>query len=131
MSKQKALDILQQIELLTDNEKLKNALSKVITSKSSMTWLDVCKTLLPAAVDSVENSKVVLTSKAKNKLVSDLILPLIKDKLPWYIKPFAGKLLSSIIDLVIAVLNGLFTKDWGNVKKELTKDDEKLVAGTN
>ncbi len=119
--KEEALEVLQKASVLLKEPELANVLQRSLYSKTNMTWLDVAQTVLPIAIESVENSKVVLPGSAKNEIVTEIVLPLIKDKLPWYIKPFAAKLLSWVIDLIVGALNKLFTKDWG-------KDAEDTVA---
>lgn len=109
-------DVLADAQVLLADSKLTEKLSKTITSSSDKTWLDVATNVLPVVISTVEKGKVELTSNEKSKLVSDLILPLIKDKLPWYIKPFASKLVNYVIDIIVGALNKLFTKDWS--KKE-------------
>jgi len=111
--KEEAIDVLERAgEFLKDPE-LASVMQRAIYSKTEMTWLGLASTVLPIAIESVEKSRVMLPSAAKNEIVTEIVMPLIKDKLPWYIKPFAAKLISWAIDLIIAALNKLFTKNWG------------------
>ena len=119
--KQEALEVLQKAGVLLKDPELATVLQRSLYSKTNMTWLDVAQIALPIAIDSVENSKVVLPGAAKNEIVTEIVLPLIKDKLPWYIKPFASKLLSWAIDLIVGALNKLFTKQWGKKQEEEPK----------
>ena len=111
--KEEALEVLRKAGELLQDPELSPNIQHAISTKTDLTWLDIANTVLPIAIDSVENSQVILTSKAKNMLVTNILLPLVKDKLPWYVKPFAGKLISWAIDLIVNVLNKLFTKKWG------------------
>ena len=108
-------------------------MTQAISSKSNMTWLDVAQTALPIAIESVENSKVVLPAQVKASIVANVVMPLIKDKLPWYVKPFATKLIGWFIDVIVASLNKLFTKQWGEGAAEIAEHGvETLKAeGTN
>lgn len=115
--KEEALEVLQKASSLLNEPELTNVLQRALYSKTDMTWLDVAKTALPIAIKSVEDSQVILPSSAKNEIVTEIVLPLIKDKLPWYVKPFAAKLVSWAIDLIVSALNKLFTKDWGKEEK--------------
>lgn len=123
--KEEALEVLEKAGSLLKEPELANVLQRALYSKSNMTWLDVAQTVLPIAIESVENSKVILPGSAKNEIVTEIVMPLIKDKLPWYIKPFASKLISWAIDLIVGALNKLFTKDWG--KKEDTEKAEGTI----
>lgn len=122
--KEEALEVLEKAGSLLKEPELANVLQRALYSKSNMTWLDVAQTVLPIAIESVENSQVILPGSAKNEIVTEIVLPLIKDKLPWYIKPFATKLISWAIDLIVSALNKLFTKDWGK------KDEEEKAEGS-
>ena len=123
--KEEALEVLEKASVLLKEPELANVLQRALYSKTNMTWLDVAQTVLPIAIESVENSKVILPGAAKNEIVTEMVLPLIKDKLPWYIKPFAAKLLSWIIDLIVGALNKLFTKDWGKNAEDTSTEQEK------
>ena len=120
--KEEALEVLQKTGEILKEPEFAESIQHAISSKVDMTWLEVANIVLPMAIDSVENSKVKMSSNAKNKLVTDLILPLIKDKLPWYAKPFAAKLIGWAIDLIVGALNKLFTKKW---KKEVVETNVK------
>ena len=125
--KQEVLEVLYKTDYLLKDEAFSDKIKVAVSSKSNMTWLDIASTVLPIAIDSVENSKVHLSSATKNAIVTNVVLPLIKDKLPWYIKPFASKLISWAIDLIVSTLNKLFTKKW---KKELPDTEVKQAEGT-
>lgn len=103
--------LLDAQELLQDS-KLSETLGKTISESSDKTWLDVATTTLPVIISTIEKGQVELSSKEKSEIVSGLIVPLIKDKLPFYIKPFATKIVNYLIDIVVGALNKLFTKDW-------------------
>lgn len=118
--KQQALEALHTAADLLKDSELPEAMTKAISSKTDMTWVGLAQTVLPIAIESVENSKVTLPSSTKNTLVTNIVMPLIKDKLPWYIKPFAGKIVEWFIDVIIGALNALFTKGWGK-KVEATE----------
>ena len=77
-----------------------------------MTWFELLQNVTPIVIASVEKGKIELTSQEKANLATDIILPLVKDKLPWYIKPFANTLIKKVIDVIISALNKLFTSDW-------------------
>lgn len=111
--------VLNDAKSVINSGELEKKLNKVISSSSDMTWLDLANSAIPVVVTSIENGKVELTGSQKSKLASDIILPLIKDKLPWYIKPIAGTLVKTLIDIVIGILNKLFTHDWGKTVKDL------------
>lgn len=125
--REEAVKALQDASKLLQEPSLQETLSHAISSKTDATWLDLAGAVLPVAIESVENSKVVLPASIKNKVVTDMVLPLIKDKLPWYVKPFAGKLISWFIDLIVSSLNKLFTKKWG---EEIAKVEEPKAEGT-
>ena len=123
--KEEALEVLERAGELLKDPDLSDVMQRAIYNKGDMTWLGMAQLVLPIAIESVENSKVMLSGVAKNQIATDIVLPLIKDKLPWYIKPFATKLISWAIDLIVSALNKLFTKDWA--KKE---DEEPKAEGT-
>jgi len=125
--KEEAVEVLEKAGELLKEPELAATLQHAITSKGDMTWLDLANTVLPIAIDSVENSKVALSGKQKNAIVTDILMPLIKDKLPWYVKPFASKLISWAIDLIVNALNKLFTKKW---KKEVVEVEVEKAEGT-
>lgn len=131
--KETALEALNTAAAVLKDSDLPAVMTQAISSKSDMTWLDVAQTALPIAIESVENSKVVLPANVKASIVTNVVMPLIKDKLPWYVKPFASKLISWFIDVIVGALNKLFTKDWGKEAESVQeKDDlEKQSAGTN
>lgn len=116
--KEEAIEVLERAGQLIDDPEIAAVLQRALYSKTNMTWLEVAQTVLPLAIESVESSKVVLSGAAKNAIVTSILMPLIKDKLPWYIKPFASKLISWAIDLIVSALNKLFTKKWGKKEKE-------------
>lgn len=125
--KEEAVEVLKKAGDLLKEPELAATLEHAINSKGDMTWLDLAGTVLPIAIDSVENSKVVLTGEQKNAIVTGILLPLVKDKLPWYVKPFAAKLISWAIDLIVGTLNKLFTKKW---KKEVAEVVVDKAEGT-
>ena len=131
--KTEVIQALEQAGEVIKNPEFSAVMQRAIYGKTDMTWLDLASTVLPIAIESVENSQVVLPAKAKNEIVSSVVLPLIKDKLPWYIKPFAGKLVTWFIDLIVSALNKLFTKKWGKGAADLAEHGvETLKAeGTN
>lgn len=131
--KTEVIQALEQAGEVIKEPEFSAVMQRAIYGKTDMTWLDLAGTVLPIAIESVENSQVVLPAKAKNEIVSSVVLPLIKDKLPWYIKPFAGKLVTWFIDLIVSALNKLFTKKWGKDAAGLTEHRvETLKAeGTN
>ena len=105
-------EMLNDVKDLINTEELSAKLGKAIVTGSDLTWLDLTGEVLPVVVSAVENGKVELTSAQKSALASNIILPLIKDKLPWYIKPFAGSLVKWLISAAISTLNKLLSKDW-------------------
>lgn len=119
--KTEVIEALEQAGNVLKDPDFSAVMQRAIYSKTDMTWLDLAGTVLPIAIESVENSQVILPAKAKNEIVSSIVLPLIKDKLPWYVKPFAAKLISWFIDLIIAALNKLFTKKWGKGAAEISE----------
>lgn len=131
--KQQALEALNTAASVLKDGDLPAVMTQAISSKSNMTWLDVAQTALPIAIESVENSKVVLPASVKASIVTNVVMPLIKDKLPWYVKPFASKLIGWFIDVIVASLNKLFTKKWGEGAAEIAEHGvEALKAeGTN
>ena len=84
----------------------------------------------PCLLLFVENSQVVLPAQVKASIVTNIVMPLLKDKLPWYVKPFASKLIGWFIDVIIAALNKLFTKQWGKEVVEVEAETVK-AEGTN
>ena len=112
-------EVLDDVKDLINTEELGAKLGKTIVTGSDLTWLDLTGEVLPVVVSAVENGKVELTSAQKSALATNIILPLIKDKLPWYIKPFARSLVKSLISAVISTLNKLLTKDWNAQIKAL------------
>ena len=110
-------EILNDVKELINTEELQSKLNRAVITGNNLTWLDLTGEVLPLVVTAVENGKVELTSAQKSALASNIILPLIKDKLPWYIKPFASKLISEFISIAIATLNKLLSKDWKSVLK--------------
>lgn len=128
--KEEAVQALKQAGEILKEPEFASVMQRAIYSKTDLTWLGLASTVLPIAIECVENSKVILPSKAKNELVTSVVLPIIKDKLPWYVKPFAGKLISWFIDLIIAALNKLFTKKWGKEAIEIVPEEPK-AEGTN
>ena len=129
--KEEAIEVLERTGDLIADPEIAAVLQRALYSKTDMTWLEVAQTVLPLAIESVENSKVVLTGAAKNAIVTSILMPLIKDKLPWYIKPFASKLISWAIDLIVSALNKLFTKKWGKKEEEAEIPSEEKAEGTN
>lgn len=131
--KQQALEALNTAASVLKDGDLPAAMTQAISSKSNMTWLDVAQTALPIAIESVENSKVVLPANVKSSIVTNVVMPLIKDKLPWYVKPFATKLIGWFIDVIVASLNKLFTKRWGEGAEEIAglKTEALKAEGTN
>lgn len=131
--KEKALEALNTAAAVLKDGELPSVMTQAISSKSSTTWLDVAQTALPIAIESVENSQVVLPAQVKASIVTNIVMPLLKDKLPWYVKPFASKLIGWFIDVIIASLNKLFTKQWGQGAAEIQEHGvETLKAeGTN
>lgn len=131
--KQQALEALNTAASVLKDGDLPAVMTQAISSKSNMTWLDVAQTALPIAIESVENSKVVLPAQVKSSIVTNVVMPLIKDKLPWYVKPFATKLIGWFIDVIVASLNKLFTKQWGEGAEEIAglKAEALKAEGTN
>ena len=128
--KEKALEALNTAAAVLKDGELSAVMTQAISSKSNMTWLDVAQTALPIAIESVENSQVVLPAQVKASIVTNIVMPLLKDKLPWYVKPFASKLIGWFIDVIIAALNKLFTKQWGKEVVEVETETVK-AEGTN
>lgn len=119
MASETLKEVLDGAKGIINSNELEKKLNKVISNSSDMTWLDLANSAIPFVVTSIENGKVELSGSQKSKLASDIVLPLIKDKLPWYLKPIAGALVKKVIDVVIGVLNKLFTHDWGTTVKNL------------
>lgn len=128
--KETALEALNTAAAVLKDGELPAVMTQAISSKSNMTWLDVAQTALPIAIKSVENSQVVLPAQVKASIVTNIVMPLLKDKLPWYVKPFASKLIGWFIDVIIAALNKLFTKQWGKETVEAEVETVK-AEGTN
>lgn len=128
--KETALEALNTAAAVLKDGELPAVMTQAISSKSNMTWLDVAQTALPIAIKSVENSQVVLPAQVKASIVTNIVMPLLKDKLPWYVKPFASKLIGWFIDVIIAALNKLFTKQWGKETVEVEVETVK-AEGTN
>ena len=126
-------EILNEAKELINTEELSAKLGKTIVTGSDLTWLDLTGEVLPRVVSAVENGKVELTSSQKSALASNIILPLIKDKLPWYLKPFAGSLVKWLISVVISALNKLLSKDWNSQIKALfgAKKEQDTTAQIN
>ena len=112
-------EVLDGAKGIINSNELEKKLNKVISNSSDMTWLDLANSAIPFVVTSIENGKVELSGSQKSKLAGDIVLPLIKDKLPWYLKPIAGALVKKVIDVVVGVLNKLFSHDWGTTVKNL------------
>ena len=112
-------EVLNEVKELINTDELRTKLKRVVVAGSESTWLDLTGEVLPLVVSAVENGKVELTSAQKSTLASDIILPLIKDKLPWYIKPFASSLVKWLISVAVSTLNKLLTKDWNAQIKAL------------
>lgn len=119
MASETLKEVLDGAKGIINSNELEKKLNKVISNSSDMTWLDLANSAIPFVVTSIENGKVELSGSQKSKLASDIVLPLIKDKLPWYLKPIASALVKKVIDVVIGVLNKLFTHDWGTTVKNL------------
>lgn len=98
-------EVLNEVKELINTDELRTKLKRVVVAGSETTWLDLTGEVLPLVVSAVENGKVELTSAQKSTLASDIILPLIKDKLPWYIKPFASSLVKWLIAVAVSTLN--------------------------
>jgi len=119
-------EMLNDVKDLINTEELSEKLGKAVVTGSDLTWLDLTGEVLPIVVSAVENGKVELSSAKKSALATNIILPLIKDKLPWYIKPFASSLVKWLISAVISALNNLLSKDWNAKIKAILgakKDD--------
>lgn len=131
--KETALEALNTAAAVLKDKNLPAVMTQAISSKTNTTWLDIAQTALPIAIESVENSKVILPANVKASIVTNVVMPLIKDKLPWYVKPFATKLINWFIDVIVASLNKLFTKKWGEGAAEVAEHGvETLKAeGTN
>lgn len=126
--KEKALEALEAAADFIKDPNLPDVMKQAISKKTDLTWLDLAQIVLPVAIESVENAKVMLPATVKCQIVTSIVLPLIKGKLPWYLKPFAGKLIEWFIDVIVGALNALFTKQWG---KEVVKEEEEKAEGTN
>ena len=74
-------EVLNDVKELINTDELRTKLKRVVVAGSDTTWLDLTGEVLPLVVSAVENGKVELTSTQKSTLASDIILPLIKDKL--------------------------------------------------
>jgi len=123
-------EMLNDVKDLINTEELSEKLGKAVVTGSDLTWLDLTGEVLPIVVSAVENGKVELSSAKKSALATNIILPIIKDKLPWYIKPFASSLVKWLISAVISALNNLLSKDWNAKIKAILgakKDDTTSV----
>lgn len=118
--KETALEALNTAAKVLKDENLPAVMTQAISSKTDAAWLDLAQTVLPIAIESVEQSQVTLPPAVKNNIATNIVLPLIKDKLPWYIKPFAAKLISWFIDVIVSALNKLFTKNWKQSSRQDT-----------
>lgn len=122
MTNELVKDTLKDVSAFLNTKELQKKLNKTISASSNATWFDLVKTLTPTVVAAVENGKVELSGKEKANLATNIIMPLIKDKLPWYIKPFANTIIGKAIDIVVAALNKLFSNEWfDNLKDFLGK----------
>ena len=119
MASETLKEVLEGAKSIINSTELEKKLNKAIGDSSEMTWLELANSAIPVVVTSIENGKVELSGSQKSKLASDIILPLIKDKLPWYLKPVAGALIKKVIDIVISLLNKLFSHNWGKTVKDL------------
>ena len=112
MTSETVREALEDAKGLLNTSELSRKLNKTIVNSSDMTWFELLQNVTPIVIASVEKGKIELTSQEKANLATDIILPLVKDKLPWYIKPFANTLIKKVIDVIISALNKLFTSDW-------------------
>ena len=112
MTSETIREALEDAKGLLNTSELSRKLNKTIVNSSDMTWFELLQNVTPIVIASVEKGKIELTSQEKANLATDIILPLVKDKLPWYIKPFANTLIKKVIDVIISALNKLFTSDW-------------------
>ena len=112
MTSETVREALEDAKSLLNTSELSRKLNKTIVNSSDMTWFELLQNVTPIVIASVEKGKIELTSQEKANLATDIILPLVKDKLPWYIKPFANTLIKKVIDVIISALNKLFTSDW-------------------
>lgn len=112
MTSETVREALEDAKGLLNTSELSRKLNKTIVNSSDMTWFELLQNVTPIVIASVEKGKIELTSQEKANLATDIILPLVKDKLPWYIKPFANTLIKKVIDVIVSALNKLFTSDW-------------------
>lgn len=112
MTSETVREALEDAKGLLNTSELSRKLNKTIVNSSDMTWFELLQNVTPIVIASVEKGKIELTSQEKANLATDIILPLVKDKLPWYIKPFANTLIKKVIDVIISALNKLFTSNW-------------------
>lgn len=121
MTSETVREALEDAKGLLNTSELSRKLNKTIVNSSDMTWFELLQNVTPIVIASVEKGKIELTSQEKANLATDIILPLVKDKLPWYIKPFANTLIKKVIDVIVSALNKLFTSDWGDAIKGFFK----------
>lgn len=122
MTSETVKETLEGVKQFVNTTDLAKKLNKTIVASSEMTWLELIQNVTPIVIASVENGKIELDSKEKANLATNIILPLVKDKLPWYIKPFATNLIKQVINVIISALNKLFTNEWfDNIKGFLKK----------
>ena len=116
--KEEVVKALEQAgELLKDKE-LADKLTTQVVQGSELTWLELASNVIATTVDSVESGKISLSGAQKKALATDIVLPLIQDKLPFYIKPFASMIIGWFIDILVGGLNKLFTKSWKKEEKK-------------
>jgi len=110
--KEEVVKAIQQAGELLKDKDLADKLSVQVVKGSDMTWIELASGLVATTVDSIESGKISLSGTQKKALATDIILPLLKDKLPFYVKPFASMLIGWFIDILVGGLNKLFTKKW-------------------
>ena len=113
-------EVKQNIQDVILSDEVSGKLNKVINNSTNMTWLELLQLLLPLVIEKIEDvttdGVLELSSTQKSMVASEIILPIIKEKLPWYIKPFAGLIIKYAISLIVSALNKIFSKQW--VKKK-------------
>lgn len=116
--KEEVIEALEQAGELLKDKDLADKLATQVVQGSELTWLQLASSVIATTVDSVESGKIVLSGNQKKALVTDIVLPLLKNKLPFYLKPFASMIIGWFIDILVGGLNKLFTKSWKKEEKK-------------
>lgn len=125
MANEALTQILSDAKNLINTQELREKLDKAVVNGSDLTWIELVGETLPIVVESVEKGKIELSSLEKSNLASKIILPVVKDKLPFYLKPFANTIIKYAISLIVSALNKLLSQDWISKIKTTFKKEGK------